>query len=153
MINIKNILCPIDYSVYSERALNYAIEFAEKYQAKLYLVHVLDIRLYDINDPDLYNVNIIDEETIRKLRERLLKSVNEDTKGRISVEALVIQGVPFAEIIKASKEYKIDLIVLGTHGRTGISHAIMGSVAEKVVRKAPCPVLTIRHPEHDFIMP
>lgn len=153
MVNIKNILCPIDYSVYSEMALKYAIEFAEKYQAKLYLVHVLDIRVYDINDPDLYNVNIVDEETIHKLRERLLKCVNEDTKNKISVEAIVIQGVPFAEIIRAAKDYKIDLIVLGTHGRTGLSHAIMGSVAEKVVRKAPCPVLTIRHPEHDFVMP
>ncbi|MCF6156132.1 MAG: universal stress protein [Candidatus Brocadia sp.] len=153
MINIKNILCPIDYSIYSEMALKYAIEFADKYQAKLYLMHVLDIRVYDINDPDLYNVTLADTETVNKLRERLLKCVNEDTKGRISVEAIIIQGVPFSEIIKASKEYKIDLIVLGTHGRTGLSHAIMGSVAEKVVRKAPCPVLTIRHPEHDFIMP
>ncbi len=153
MINIKNILCPIDYSVYSEMALKYAIEFAEKYQAKLYLIHVLDIRIYDIGDPDLYNVTMVDTETIDKLRERLLKCVNEDTKGRISVEAIIIQGVPFAEIIKASRDYKIDLIVLGTHGRTGLSHAIMGSVAEKVVRKASCPVLTIRHPEHDFIMP
>ena len=153
MISIRNILCPIDYSVYSEMALKYAIEFAEKYQAKLYLMHVLDIRVYDINNPELYNINIVDEETIEKLRERLLRCVNEDTRGRISVEALIIQGVPFAVIIKVSKEYGIDLIVIGTHGRTGLSHAIMGSVAEKIVRKAPCPVLTIRHPEHDFIMP
>ncbi|MBU6392141.1 MAG: universal stress protein [Planctomycetota bacterium] len=153
MISIKNILCPIDYSIFSERALTYAIEFAEKYQTKLYLIHVLDIRIYDINDPELYSVNIVEKETIDKLRERLLRCVNEETKGRISVEAIIVQGVPFSEIIKASKEYKIDLIVLGTHGRTGLSHAIMGSVAEKVVRKAPCPVLTIRHPEHDFVMP
>lgn len=153
MISMKNILCPVDYSVYSEMALKYAIEFAEKYQAKLYLMHVLDIRVYDITDPDLYDVNIVDEETLVKLRERLLRCVKEDTRGKIAVEALIIQGVPFAEIIKTSKEYKIDLIVIGTHGRTGISHAIMGSVAEKVVRKAPCPVLTIRHPEHDFVMP
>lgn len=153
MISIKNILCPVDYSVYSEMALTYAIEFAEKYYAKLYLMHVLDIRVYDINNPDLYDINIVDEETLAKLRERLLRCVTEDTRGKIAVEALIIQGVPFAEIIKASKEYKIDLIVIGTHGRTGISHAIMGSVAEKVVRKAPCPVLTIRHPGHDFIMP
>ena len=68
MINIKNVLCPVDYSVYSEKALHYAIEFAEKYQAKLYLMHVLDIRFYDINDPDLYNINIVDKETIEKLR-------------------------------------------------------------------------------------
>lgn len=153
MINIKNILCPIDYSVYSEKALTYAIEFAEKYGARLYLIHVLDIRIYDINDPDLYNVNVVDKETLDTLRERLLRCISEETKGKISVEAIVVQGVPFAEIIKVSKEYMIDLIVLGTHGRTGLSHAIMGSVAEKVVRKAPCPVLTIRHPEHDFVMP
>ncbi|HHT9129556.1 MAG TPA: universal stress protein [Candidatus Brocadiaceae bacterium] len=153
MISIKNILCPIDYSIFSERALTYAIEFAEKYQAKLYLIHVLDIRIYDINDPELYSVNIVEKETIDKLRERLLRCVNEETKGKIPVEAIIVQGVPFSEIIKTSKEYKIDLIVLGTHGRTGLSHAIMGSVAEKVVRKSPCPVLTIRHPEHDFVMP
>ncbi len=153
MINIKNILCPIDYSIYSEKALTYAIELAEKYRAKLYLIHVLDIRIYDINDPDLYNVNIVDQETFDKLRERLLRCVSEETKGKVPVEAIVMQGVPFAEIIKASKDYTIDLIVLGTHGRTGLSHAIMGSVAEKVVRKAPCPVLTVKNPAHDFIMP
>ncbi|OHB82403.1 MAG: hypothetical protein A3J73_02540 [Planctomycetes bacterium RIFCSPHIGHO2_02_FULL_38_41] len=153
MISIKNILCPIDYSVYSEKALKYAIEFAEKYNAKLYLMHVLDIRIYDITDPELYNVNVIDKETINKLRERLHKCISEDTRKNIEVETIVIEGVPFAEIIKKAREYKVDLIVLGTHGRTGLSHAIMGSVAEKVVRKAPCPVLTIRHPEHDFVMP
>jgi nucleotide-binding universal stress UspA family protein len=152
MISIKNILCPIDYSVYSEKALKYAIEFAEKYNAKLYLMHVLDIRIYDITDPELYNVNVIDKETINKLRERLHKCISEDTRKNIEVETIVIEGVPFAEIIKKAREYKVDLIVLGTHGRTGLSHAIMGSVAEKVVRKAPCPVLTIRHPEHDFVM-
>ena len=153
MINIKNVLCPVDYSMYSEKALHYAIEFAEKYQAKLYLMHVLDIRVYDINDPDLYNINIVDKETIEKLQARLLKCVSEETKGKIPVEAIVIQGVPFTEIIKAARDYKIDMIVIGTHGRTGLSHAIMGSVAEKVVRKSPCPVLTVRHPEHDFVMP
>ncbi|GAB61930.1 MAG: universal stress protein [Candidatus Jettenia sp.] len=153
MIQIKNILCPIDYSIYSEKALSYAIEFAEKYGAKLYLIHVFDIRVYDMNEPELYSVDVFDKATFDKLKEQLLKCVKEDTKGKIAIEAIVVQGVPFMEIIKASREYMIDLIVLGTHGRTGLSHAIMGSVAEKVVRKAPCPVLTIRHPEHDFVMP
>ena len=153
MITIKNILCPIDYSVYSEKALEYAIEFAAKYQAKLYLIHVLDIRIYDMNDPDLYNVSIVDKDTIDRLKERLLRCIREDIKEKISVEAVVVQGVPFTEIIRAAKEYMADLVVLGTHGRTGLSQAIMGSVAERVVRKSPCPVLTIRHPEHEFIMP
>lgn len=156
MITINNILCPIDYSVYSEKALSYAIELATRFQSKLYLLHVLDIRFLDVNNPELPYIppaNIVNEETTNMLKSRLLKSVNEETQGKISVEAIVVQGVPFAEIIRAAKDYNADLIVIGTHGRTGLAHAVMGSVAEKVVRKSPCPVLTIRHPEHDFVMP
>jgi len=156
MITINNILCPVDYSVFSEKALTYAIELATRFQAKLYLLHVLDIRFLDVNNPELPYIppaNSISAETIDMLKSRLLKSVNEETQGKISVEAVVVQGVPFAEIIRTAKELHIDLIVIGTHGRTGLAHAVMGSVAEKVVRKAPCPVLTIRHPEHDFVMP
>jgi glycine betaine transporter len=153
MINIKNILCPIDYSMYSEKALNYAIEIAEKYGSKLYVIHVLDMRVYDMNESELYNFNIIDESTIEELRDRLLKCVKEDVRSKIPVETIIVQGVPFVEIIKAAKDHTIDLIVMGTHGRTGISHAIIGSVAEKVVRKAPCPVLTVRRTEHEFSIP
>lgn len=157
MITINNILCPVDYSIYSEKALAYAIELATRFQAKLYLLHVLDTRFLDVNNPELpcipVTANIISEETIAMLKSRLLKSVSEETQGRIPVEALVIQGVPFTEIIRTAKDCNIDLIVIGTHGRTGLAHAVMGSVAEKVVRKAPCPVLTIRHPEHDFVSP
>lgn len=157
MITINNILCPVDYSIYSEKALAYAIELATKFQAKLYLLHVLDTRFLDVNNPELpyipVTTNIINEETIDMLKSRLLKSVNEETQGKISVEAIVVQGVPFAEIIRTAKECNTDLIVLGTHGRTGLAHVFMGSVAEKVVRKASCPVLTIRHPEHDFVSP
>ncbi|OHB71466.1 MAG: hypothetical protein A2W17_08550 [Planctomycetes bacterium RBG_16_41_13] len=157
MITINNILCPVDYSIYSEKALAYAIELATRFQAKLHLLHVLDIRFLDVNNPELpyipVTANIISEETIAMLKSRLLKSVSDETQGKISVEAIVIQGVPFTEIIRTARESNIDLIVIGTHGRTGLAHAVMGSVAEKVVRKAPCPVLTIRHPEHDFVTP
>jgi len=155
MINIRTVLCPVDYSIYSEKALNYAIEISLKFQAKLYLLHVLDIRFLDANNPELPTLHTanITNETIDALKSRLLKSVTEEIKGKISVEAIVIQGIPFTEIIKASKEYNVDLIIIGTHGRTGLAHIIMGSVAEKIVRKAPCPVLSIRHPEHDFIKP
>ena len=63
------------------------------------------------------------------------------------------KGSPFLEIVRYAKDKNIDLIVLGTHGRSGLSHVLLGSVAERVVRKAPCPVLTVRHPEHEFVMP
>ena len=62
-------------------------------------------------------------------------------------------GVPFQEIVRQAEEHHADLIIMGTHGRTGLRHALLGSVAEKVVRKAPCPVLTVRHPEHEFVHP
>ncbi|MCR4291342.1 MAG: universal stress protein [Candidatus Kuenenia sp.] len=142
-------LCPVDYSIYSEKALNYAIEIAGKYGSKLYLIHVLDARVHGVNEPVLYRFNIGDESTIKELKDRLLRCVQEDVRSKMPVESIVVQGVPFVEIVKAAREYAIDLIVMGTHGRTGISHAIMGSVAETVVRKAHCPVFTVRQAEYD----
>ena len=68
-------------------------------------------------------------------------------------EWLIEEGYPFPRIIEIARKHEVDLIVMGTHGRTGLAHALLGSVAEKVVRKAPCPVLTVKHPEHEFVMP
>ena len=65
----------------------------------------------------------------------------------------VLNGVPFVEIIRYARESEMDLIVMGTHGRTGLGHLLIGSVTERVVRKSPCPVLTVKHPEHEFVMP
>ena len=65
----------------------------------------------------------------------------------------VAEGLPFTEILRVAREKDIDLIVMGTHGHTGLAHVFLGSVADKVVRRAPCPVLTVRHPEHEFVHP
>ncbi len=70
-----------------------------------------------------------------------------------TIVKVVRQGPPFLEIVRYAQEANIDLIVLGTHGRGGLAHMLLGSVAEKVVREAPCPVLTVRHPEHEFVAP
>jgi nucleotide-binding universal stress UspA family protein len=71
----------------------------------------------------------------------------------LCVQQEVRVGTPFYEIVRYAREMKIDLIVMGTHGHTGLVHVLLGSVTEKVVRKAPCPVLTVRHPEHEFVHP
>ena len=76
-----------------------------------------------------------------------------DWAGKCNVTREVLMGHPFVEIIRYAREQDVDCIVLGTHGRSGLSHLLLGSVAERVVRKAPCPVLTVRHPEHEFVMP
>jgi len=135
----------VDHSECSYLALKYAISLALKDEAKLYLMHVIDSRLYDTEIYKLspYKLNEIDESRIRT---DLMKSLPEGTMDVLEVETIVVKGVPFNEIINAATEINVDLIVIGTHGRTGLSHVMLGSVAEKVVRKATCPVLTVRMP-------
>ena len=145
MVTLKKILCPVDHSECSYLALKYAISLALKDEAKLYLMHVIDSRLYDTEMYKFspYKLNEIDES---KIRADLMKSLPDGTSDVLEVETIVVKGVPFNEIINAATEISVDLIVIGTHGRTGLSHVMLGSVAEKVVRKAPCPVLTVRMP-------
>lgn len=145
MITLKKILCPIDHSECSYLALKYAISLALKDEAKLYLMHVVDSRLYDT---EIYKFSPYKPDKIDMpgIHTELIKSLPEGTTDVLEVETIVVTGVPFQEIINAADEKGADIIVIGTHGRTGLSHAMMGSVAEKVVRKAPCPVLTVRMP-------
>ncbi len=152
MITLKNILCPIDHSDGSKEALKYAVSLALKDKAKLYLLHIIDIRSFN-EGLEAMAMQIPDEETLEQLRIKLLDCIPEEIRDNMNVEAIVIQGVPFAEIISIAREKEVDMIVIGSHGRTGISHMMLGSVSEKVVRKAPCPVLTVRQPNQKFVMP
>ncbi len=152
MINLKNILCPVDHSDCSKEALKYAVSFAIKDNSKLYLLHVIDIRAFD-ESIDTMTPQIPDDETIKQLKTKLLECIPEEIRDEMNVEALVVQGIPFVEIISTTKENDIDMIVIGSHGRTGIVHMMMGSVSEKVVRKAPCPVLIVRKSDQKFTMP
>jgi nucleotide-binding universal stress UspA family protein len=152
MISLKKILCPIDHSDCSKEALKYAVSLAMKDEAKLLLLHIIDIRSFN-EGLEAMSAQIPDEETLEQLKVKLLNCIPEEIRDDMEVEALVVQGIPFAEIISTAKENEIDMIVIGSHGRTGISHMMLGSVSEKVVRKAPCPVLTVRQPGHKFVMP
>ena len=152
MISLKKILCPINHSDCSKEALKYAVSLAMKDEAKLLLLHVIDIRSFN-EGLDAMSTQIPNEETLEQLRAKLLDCIPEEIRDDMDVEATVIQGIPFAEIISTAKKKEIDMIVIGSHGRTGLKHMMMGSVSEKVVRKAPCPVLTVRQPGHEFVMP
>jgi universal stress protein A len=155
MIDLKRILVPTDFSKHSHNALKYAAALADKFSAELYLLHV--VQNLGVLIPDMVNVTppvlpSVEEMTsaVRVAMERLIK---ENQLDKFTVHAEAREGTPFYEIIQFAKEKDVDLIVMGTHGRGGLVHMLLGSVAEKVVRKAPCPVLTVRDPEHEFVHP
>jgi nucleotide-binding universal stress UspA family protein len=151
---IKKILIPTDFSASAMHALKYAIDLNKSFNARLYLLHVLQ----DITDFSEFNLSPtilpqlyaeFEQNATNKLEEIVNTLVPKDT----ACDTYIIHGVPFYEIIQFSKDEGIDLIVIGSHGRTGIKHVLFGSTAEKVIKKSICPVLTIRHPESAFEMP
>ena len=131
-IRLQKILLPTDFSNYSAAATKYACELATKFDAELHLLHTLETHL--ASTPNF------------GLGLDLPKYISES-------KAAAVEGFPKVEIIRYARKQEIDLIVLSTHGRTGLSHVLMGSVAETVVRTAPCPVLTVRPEGHQFVMP
>ncbi len=152
IINLKKILVPIDFSGYAKNALKYAIPFARQFSAEILLLYVVEPTIYpaDFSFGQVGFLNIEDEMRKRGFEEleNLGKAeIQNDVPFRVKVET----GKAFSEICRVAEEEKIDLIIIATHGHTGMEHLIFGSTAEKVVRKAPCPVLSIRSPEHEFI--
>jgi nucleotide-binding universal stress UspA family protein len=153
-VKIGKIVCAVDFSEFSNYALRYALHLAKVFAAQLTLLHVVELPFlpsYSLAGvPDL---SIPVEEIENGARQKMDEMVAECRKDCPRVEGEVRMGTAFVEIINYAREKECDLIVVGTHGRTGLRHVIIGSVAEKVVRKAPCPVLSIKHPKHHFEMP
>lgn len=149
MIDLKTILVPTDFSKHSQTALNYGVAFAQKFGARLHLMHVMqDLALFF---PDAVTVVPPTDQLNTAVQAALERLVRENHLEGQNVQLVVRTGSPFHEIAQYARDEAIDLIILGTHGRGGLMHLLMGSVAEKVVRKAPCPVLTVRDPEHEFV--
>jgi len=147
MIKLKKILCPIDFSACSTYALTYAIDLSLKDHASLYLIHVMETYMGDIGDI-LKQINLLlDDKQTDSLKMRLINLIPDEIRTNISIDTLVVKGTPFVEIIKAAKDHQVDLIVMGTHGKTGLEHILIGSVAERVIQRSPCPVLSTRLPK------
>ncbi|RMD50520.1 MAG: universal stress protein [Ignavibacteria bacterium] len=151
MQQISKILVPVDFSDYSLKALKYATDFARSFDAKVYLIYVVEPVLYPA-DFSMGQIAIPDtsEDFVERGKNELNSLAEAHLMGLVEYETIVRTGRPFIEIIQAASEYDIDLIIIATHGHTGVEHLLFGSTAEKVVRKAPCPVLTIREPVKGF---
>jgi nucleotide-binding universal stress UspA family protein len=149
VIALKRILVPTDFSETSAAATQYAIALAESMGSQVHLLHVLDNPLAYawgaeafIEPPAEYY-----ERIEQRARERMEQVLTEAQRKKFDAQLELRTGSPFAEIIGYAEERKIDLIVMGTHGRGAVAHMLLGSVAERVVRRSPCPVLTVREPE------
>ena len=155
MIKIEKILFPTDFSEHSKHAFTYALSFAREYGAQLHMLHVVEdvqylANAYMFDVPMMPSFTDMEENRQKEMEEFIEREV---TDASIKIEKSIRHGRPFLEIIQAAKDESVDLIVIATHGRGGLEHALFGSTAEKVVRKAPCPVLSIRLPGHEFQMP
>ncbi len=147
MIKLERLLLATDFSESSKEAFDYAVHLARNLKTKLTLLHVFESPFFyppeiSLNAyPEVYQwVQDFREEEMRRI-EALADQVR---KAGIPVEFIFKEGIPFVEISKTAKEIGADLLILGTHGRKGLSHIVMGSVAERVVREAPCPVFIVR---------
>lgn len=142
---INRILVPIDFSEYSKNALKYAVPMAEQAGATLYLIYVVEPTVYpaDLGFGQVVMPGVEDE-LREKGSDELKALIEKEIGGRVKASSAVRTGKPHQEILLEAEEKNIDLIVMATHGHTGVEHMLFGSTAERIVRNARCPVLTIR---------
>jgi len=147
-IQLKNILVPLDFSELSLKSLQYAIPFARHFGAKITLLHVVQAPAYSV---DFSYYPPLRPEQIATIEEQLERIRNQKIPAELPVHIIVRENLVFEGILELAREICADLIIATTHGRTGLTHLVMGSTAENIVRRAPCPVLVVRETEHDFV--
>lgn len=156
MIALNNILVATDFSQPSDAALTYGRALARNFKATLHVLHVVDNVSSVVYGAEAYAISMPEfqkeiEDSARKQLDDLL--VDNGPQPLTTRPVLIASSAPAAAIVDYASRERIDLIVSGTHGRGSVAHLLMGSVAERIVRTAPCPVLTVRHPEHEFVIP
>jgi len=154
MIRLNRVLVPTDFSEFSRLAVTYACAMAERFGAQLHVLHVVPDPAMLVPEAAVFSVESMQAQSDRLVTDaqKLLRQIPEGSQGSQPVIRDVRVGAAFLEIIDYAKSQDIDLIVIGTHGRSGLSHILMGSVAERVVRAAPCPVLSVKPSGHQFVM-
>ncbi len=148
LLKIRKILVPLDFSVTSEKVLRYAVPFAKQFSAKLVLLHAIEPLPYPA---DLGYVPLGEVIPIEPTRKRLAELAQMAVDPELLDQSVVQIGVAFELIVDFAKQLDVDLIIISTHGYTGLKHVLLGSTAERVVRHASCPVLVVRERERDFV--
>ena len=148
ILRLKSILVPIDFSRISQKALDYAVPLAKQFGAKITVLHAIEPPPYSI---DLTYLPMGDGFPIGPMKKELDALAKETIDPGLLKEVLVEIGTAFEVITNVARDSKADLIVITTHGHTGLKHVFMGSTAERVVRHAPCPVLVVRKHEHESV--
>lgn len=153
MILLKKLLVPTDFSEPSKAALAYARELARQFGATLTVFHAVEpIAVYG-GEIAVYEPKVQDE-LEAAARQQVEALLGDDDRQALGAQAIVVTaGFTAGAILDCARSIEADLIVLGTHGRSGVTHLLLGSVAERVVQRAPCPVLTVHHPEREFVVP
>jgi universal stress protein A len=144
-MDIRQILAPTDLSELSQQGVKIAQELAEVFGAQLLLLHVVEPPPYPVEGivPSHLAATLLSD-LERQASDELVKIFPAAQESKVTITRRVVIGIPYRKIVEVAEEEKADLIVITTHGRTGLSHLVMGSVTEKVIRTAPCPVLTMR---------
>jgi nucleotide-binding universal stress UspA family protein len=144
-MQFRHIMAPTDFSEYSKQAVTSALELAQKFGAKLTILHVIELPPYPVEGyvPPSLSATFMDD-LERQATADLAQLVPEAAAANVEVARVIAVGTPYRKIIETAEAEQVDLIVMATAGRTGFSHLVMGSIAERVVRTATCPVLTIR---------
>lgn len=150
MFEPKNILVPTDFSVYADNALKQAIDLAKQYKARIFLLHVIDDGFQQCAVDyclDQGSVQKILKESIKNAEDKLQEEVKKigDDNTEIEIVCDAIRGIPYEEIIKEQEDKGIDIIVISSYGKTGILKNLLGSVVDKVMKRAKCPVLLVRN--------
>ena len=155
MIVLKKILVATDFGEASDAALSYGRDLARSYSATLLVVHIAEnVLARYAGEGSLALLPQLQGEVEEAARKQLARLVADEDRRQLHAKAEVLTALGPAEaIVDYAKSHKVDIIVMGTHGRRALAHLFVGSVAERVVRTAPCPVLTVRHPEREFIAP
>jgi nucleotide-binding universal stress UspA family protein len=144
-MQFRHILAPTDFSEYSKQAVTSALELAQKFGAKLTILHVIELPPYPVEGyvPPSLSATFMDD-LERQATADLAQLAPQAEAANVEVARVIAVGTPYRKIIETAEAEHVDLIVMATAGRTGFSHLVMGSIAERVVRTATCPVLTIR---------